>query len=136
MIALCGIMASVVTAYRLINYPVIAEIKEHHVYYGFHAPNMFVVVTSVLYFIATIFPGYLSGIKHMKLLASLLLCSLIVSKIFYSVYLISVWCFFAALLSVVVVYVLKNSHLKDTNHSHLDHLNLTGDYKKDHGLEH
>lgn len=135
LIAACGIVASLVTTYRMLNYPVLAEIKEHHVHYLFQAPGIFVIVTSVLYFISTIIPGYFSGIKNMKLMASLLLGSLILSKIFYSVYFLSVWCFFAALLSVIIVYIVKGLHVvQDTDHHHLDR--LTGNYKKDHGLEH
>ncbi len=134
-ITLCGVAASVITTYRMINYPVLAEIKEHHLHYSFQAPHIFVLVTSVLYFISTILPGYVSGIKNMKLLASFMLGSLILSRIFYEVYFISVWCFFAALISSIVIYVVKNiENVQNPHHDHLSH--LTGDYKKDHGLEH
>ncbi len=134
-ITACGILASVITTYRLINYPVIAGIEQHHVHYSIQAPQIFMVITSVLYLISTIFPGYFSGVKHMKLLSSVMLGSLILSKIFFSVYFISVWCFFAALLSVIVLYIMKNFQtIQNKNHGQSHTIGNT--YRNDHGLEH
>lgn len=129
-ISACGVLVSLITGYRLLFYPVTAQIKEHHIHYLIQAPTILAVVTSVLYFVATILPGYVSGIKHMKLLATLLLGSLIISKLFYSVYLISVWCYFAAVLSVVIVYIIKHLHATAKENS------FSGSYQNKHGLEH
>lgn len=130
-ISTCGVLVSLITGYRLLFYPVTAEMKEHHVHYIIQAPTILAVVTSALYFVATIFPGYFSGVKHMKLMASLLLGSLIISKLFYSVYLISVWCYFAAVLSVVIVYIVKHLHTTESKEN-----NFSDSYHNKHGLEH
>jgi hypothetical protein len=103
-----GILFSLFGAYRLLFYDLVAVIDDHHIKYIFNFSNQTLNYLSILYVLPTIFPPFFSSIKKMISLGSMLLISLIISKIFYDVYTISVWCFFAALISSFVLFIISN----------------------------
>jgi hypothetical protein len=106
-LVLClGGATSVYLAYCILNFNVRAEIGLHHVRYVLDFPNSLVPFGEVFYFIATIAPPFLSRGKDMSLVGFALLGSFIFSRIFYGGFVISVWCFFAALLSAVILLIL------------------------------
>jgi hypothetical protein len=56
--------------------------------------------------LAIVVSPIVSGLKRMRELGIALLLTLAVAEGFYVVYFVSVWCFFAALVSLVVVYMM------------------------------
>ena len=64
-----------------------------------------------VYLIVTITPFFISGIKRTRLMGILMFLSCLVTAIFFTQYLTSVWCFFAALLSGVVYWILHSSRI-------------------------
>ncbi|MCX5782552.1 MAG: hypothetical protein NT145_07645 [Elusimicrobia bacterium] len=66
-------------------------------------------IVEVFYYISTVFPLFISSIKRIRLLGILMAGSCIVSAIFFSRYITSVWCFFAAILSIVVYFIISES---------------------------
>ncbi len=109
-IVAAGVITSFMLIYRLFNYNVDAEILGHHIHYAIESPKMIIVMSSILYVIAIILPGFISKIKGMKTMALCIAVMLVITKIFYEVYLISVWCFFAAILSVIILWIMKKLH--------------------------
>lgn len=89
--------------YCLFAYEVSATIESRHIRYQLHFPNL--VLRRSLIFLTSVVPVFLSSLRWMKLLGGALLGSLILTLIFYTQYVISVWCFFAALLSAVIILV-------------------------------
>lgn len=85
--------------------PVDAMIRDHHIFYDLRFPSSIRWVTAVLYFIPTVLPPFMSSYKKMVLLGMAVLSSYIVSQIFFEGYVISVWCFFAALISGTVYFI-------------------------------
>ncbi len=89
-----------------------------HLHYEFAIPQLIknlIVAFSVLYIAATIITPFLSGIKKMKWLGVVFLASYLFAIGFYRGFVISVWCFFAALLSFIVLWIiidLRKSHNK------------------------
>ncbi len=89
-----------------------------HLHYEFAIPSMvkkLIVAFSALYIAATIITPFLSGIKKMKWLGVVFLASYLFAIGFYRGFVISVWCFFAALLSFVVLWIiidLRKAHNK------------------------
>lgn len=61
------------------------------------------------YCISTILPFFISSRPYMKIMGVLVGSSCLIAYLFYSVYFISVWCFFAALLSSAVLWIVKNN---------------------------
>jgi hypothetical protein len=101
-----GCVASCILAYRLVFFTIAAQIRDHHIYYDIPSPRWMIIASSILYVIATLIPPFASTLNS-KILGFMLLASLLVSKFFYSDYLISVWCFFAAIISILIILIFK-----------------------------
>jgi hypothetical protein len=56
-----------------------------------------------MYFIPTVLSLFISSVKRMNMLGFAILLSFITTKVLFGDYLISVWCFFAAMLSLIVL---------------------------------
>ncbi len=94
--------------YYMANTPVSAEISGHHIQYLFDYPATYVTITGFVYGLVTIVPCFISSVKRMWLLGVCFTVSLIFSALFYRVYLLSVWCFFAAILSIIIYLIIDN----------------------------
>lgn len=101
-----GIISSMLGAYRILFHQIIVVIEEHHIKYIFNFHSPWLPLFVVFYILPTVVSPFVSSVKKMYFLGSLLLVSLIISKIFFSLYTVSVWCFFAAIISSVVLLVM------------------------------
>jgi hypothetical protein len=64
---------------------------------------------------ATILPPFFSPLKRMWMLGLAILISYIISAIFYEHYILSVWCFFASVISIsvyAIIVKIKNESAK------------------------
>ncbi|MEO6303939.1 MAG: DUF6629 family protein, partial [Bacteroidia bacterium] len=102
-----GIMCSAILLYRLIFLHVHAEVRNHHIYYAIESPQILITLSSILYVIAIIVPVLILSVKGAKALGFILAISLMCTKMFYEAYLISVWCFFAATLSFIILLIMR-----------------------------
>lgn len=98
----------------LSTYHVEARINGHHIEYLITYPKPFIIISEVVYGITTLISCVISSVKKMRWFAIILTTSLIVTNIFYRAWLISVWCFFAALLSSIIYYILSQQNKKET----------------------
>ncbi len=64
-------------------------------------------IAFVFYLITTIAPFFISSVKRMWVFGILIAVSCVVTGIFFSQYLTSVWCFFAAVISIIVYWILR-----------------------------
>lgn len=80
------------------------RIYEHHIQYQADILNL-----TPLYAIVILLPWFVSSLKSTKLFGFLLLISFLSSKYFYEHTYISVWCFFAGILSIILYYILKEN---------------------------
>lgn len=102
-----GIVLSLSVIYRLLFYSATAVMEEHHIVYRLTFPNSIQYVGIFSYVLVTIGSPFFSSLKHMRLVGALTLISFLVAEFFYTQYVISVWCFFAAIISVAVYVVLR-----------------------------
>lgn len=102
-LAAAGLMLSVYTLYCLINYPVIADADHHHIRYtlGFTLSEKWYY--GLFYFLPTIVAPMLSSTKMLRWLGGLFLVSYAFTRLLFHLYVISVWCFFGAIISLVIV---------------------------------
>ncbi len=107
-----GALVSIYFAYCLLTFPVEATIAGHHISYQQDFPSGIAFYCGAIYIVATIVPAFLSRIRRMWILGTTILISYIITRIFYTDNIVSVWCFFATLISLVVFAILH--HL---NHS-------------------
>lgn len=68
----------------------------------YQSPHFYAAASMTLYLLSTTVSLLLSSHAWVKLFGALALASSFVSYLFYARWFISVWCFFAALLSAVV----------------------------------
>lgn len=101
-----GLCCSAMLGYRLYLYGVYAGIEQHHIRYDIGTTKPLKMFSSALYVISIIVPFFISSVARVRIPGILLVISIFVTRFFYKEYFISVWCFFAALLSVSIIYVL------------------------------
>lgn len=107
LIVAAGAMFAAYSIYCLASYPLHGEVSGNHVAYRLDFPiGPMVHVRAAIYLIATLVPPFISSARRMPVLGSVLFISFLVSWLVFPDHLISVWCYFAALISVIVVYVL------------------------------
>ncbi len=85
------------------------QIVGYHIQYNTDFPDSFAMVAFVIYLVVTIIPLFISSIKRTHLMGILMFFSCLITAIFFTQYLTSVWCFFAAILSGVVYWILRDS---------------------------
>lgn len=107
-LAITGIVVAIYLLCCLIILPVKATIIGYHISYNQHYPEMMIRYGSVFYLIAIIGPGFFSHIRRMWLLGATTLVSYLITAFFYENYVLSVWCFFASLISVSVFIILND----------------------------
>lgn len=112
-----GATVSIYLGYCLINYEVESIILGYHISYIQHYPAVISKYCGFLYLVATIVPCFPSGIRRMWILGLTILISYIITKVLYTDYIISVWCFFASLISIAVFAILHelNRHPQQNN---------------------
>jgi hypothetical protein len=114
-LAAIGISVAIYFLYLLISYNVRAEIIGYHIAYKQGFSSTLGVIGGVFYIIATIAPQFFSHVKRMWIFGVAILISYIVSTIFYEHYVVSVWCFFASIISLTVfatIVEIKKSYKK------------------------
>lgn len=104
-----GAVVSFYLAFCLYHYEVSSRIVNHHIYYHLEFPGDLLWVARVFYFLPTVFPPFISSVKKASLLGSLILGSYLVSLVFFQDVLISVWCFLAAGISVVIWVMMRDA---------------------------
>lgn len=101
---LLGIASSIYMFYCLLTYNISAVVENHHIRYYRDFPHLD-IMRPINFLLIAVTP-FLSTLRYTKLLASAMLASIIFTYIFFTEYLISVWCFFAAILSLLVILVI------------------------------
>jgi hypothetical protein len=121
-----GMTVSFYLAYCLLTNQVQANIVGHHITYLQDYPMVLRPIGGVLYFVATIIPLFLSHIKKMWILGVMIFTSYIIAAMFYDHYVLSVWCFFASIISGSVYYIMVEIKKSETSlvvHSSFSHFN-------------
>lgn len=104
-----GSLVSALLAYKLIFHNVEAQIDGYHIRYTMDYEFTHGWIVGILYFIPIAFSPFVSTINKMWVLGIMVLLTFTVTAIFYREHLISVWCFFAAITSVTVLWVVYRS---------------------------
>ena len=84
----------------LVAFPVVSGPTGQHVEYD--SPHFFAAEVMTLYLVATAASPLLSTLRGVRVFGALALLSFGAAYYFYAAWFISVWCFFAALLSAVI----------------------------------
>lgn len=111
-----GVAVGAYLLYVLIAFPVVSRPTGQHIEYV--SPHFFAVVSMTLYLLSTTISLLLSTHRTVKFFGVLALLSFAAAYWFYTTWFISVWCFFAALLSAVVYLHFKFGHVSAPDMKH------------------
>ena len=104
--AVSGCLAAAFFIYCLCSYDAHIDVNPYHIKYELDFPFVKRWFYGIIYFIPAMLPTFISSIRRMRVLGALLLASYLISRFCYRDYIVSVWCFFGALSSIVVVFII------------------------------
>jgi hypothetical protein len=107
-----GLSLSLYYGFCLVFYNVNPHILGYHIQYKNDFPKSLGMYAFAIYIIASITPLFVSSIKRTHLMGVLMFLSCLITAIFFRQYLTSVWCFFAAIISGVIYWILNESKRK------------------------
>lgn len=107
-----GVSVSVYFTARLLFATVTPEISGYHIEYVEDFNRTLRSIVFGIYLIASIVPLFVSSIKRIYILGLLMTFSCIVTMVFFAQFLTSVWCFFGAAMSVVILWILRDARRK------------------------
>ena len=103
-----GIMVAAYFLYGLTTLPLVTEAINHHVFYRLAFPIQLIPYAAALYLSATLVPPLYSRKRKVKLIGIVLLVSYVIARLFFQPSLISVWCFLAIVIGLLVYMVLRD----------------------------
>ncbi len=102
--------------YQLFAYGATVTIADSHLLYTLYSPYLLTVIPTFYYCTAIILPFFLASNRLFNFLGILTALSCLAAYLFWYLHFISVWCFFAALISIgtygVVFSLAKQEHQK------------------------
>jgi len=101
-IALAGAGVGLYLLYFLVTEPIVSEVVGRHISY--RSPHFYVAAVMVLYVLATCVSSFVSSCKTIRWFGAATFVALLAAYGFYAFWFISVWCFFAAVLSIIVLW--------------------------------
>ncbi|MDO9257250.1 MAG: hypothetical protein Q7U54_17150 [Bacteroidales bacterium] len=112
LLLLAGLSVSIYYTCCLLFLNVTPQINGYHIMYNSDFPKLIAIPVFILYLIATLTPLFISSIERTHMMGILMFFSCLVTAIFFTQYLTSVWCFFAALISGVIYWILSDAKKK------------------------
>ena len=106
-----GIAVSLCYVIGLFFFTVTSKISSYHILYAVKSPFVFGYVGDLAYLIATLPILFVTQSRKLKLFGVIIIIAYAVTQIFYRDYLVSVWCFFAALASVMIWLIVKEPNV-------------------------
>jgi hypothetical protein len=111
-----GLLFSILSIIYLIVYKSEAQITSYHIHYELHIPFGAKMILGLLYLIPTVISNFISSTKGVAIMGVFIILSYFVSRYFYSDYILSIWCFFSALISITIYFILiKDNKMKIYN---------------------
>jgi hypothetical protein len=103
-----GVVLSFYYAICILSCHINPRITGYHIKYYNDFPESLANPAFFFYLVATISPLFISSVKRIHWMGILMSLSCLVTAIFFTQYLTSVWCFFAALISGVIYWILSD----------------------------
>jgi len=112
LLLITGLTVSLYYTCCLLFLNVTPQIMGYHIRYISEFPKVVAIPVFILYLVATLTPLFISSIERTHMMGILMFFSCLVTAIFFTQYLTSVWCFFAALISGVIYWILSDAKKK------------------------
>ena len=99
--ALAGLVTSMYLLSAMLQIPITAQLQGQHIAYAFSHTH--VVVATGLYLVGACLSPLLSGHPSVRLFGVIAVATAVLTALIFSTWFISVWCFFAGVMSCVVL---------------------------------
>jgi hypothetical protein len=119
-----GVLISFLSILYLIFYKSEAQITSHHIHYTLNVPFGAQTTLAFIYLIPAVLSNFISSIKGVVFMGILILLSYLVSKFFYGDFVLSVWCFFSALISITIYFILRMHHMAEKTSSNTRNIHV------------
>ncbi len=95
-----GLAVGLYLFYVIVQLPVTARVLGQHIVY--ESPHFYIVTVMTLYLIATCVSSLLSSRRFIQIFGALSLVTFLAAYVIHAATLVSMWCFFAAVLSFII----------------------------------
>lgn len=102
----CGIVLSILNLTYALNQNITVRIIDHSLQYSGRVPDQ-----AIIYPLIILIPIFLSSLKHMWIYGGLITLAYLIADYSYSTNFVSVWCFFAAIVSLSLYKIIKDNQL-------------------------
>ena len=109
-IAVGGAAVGLYLLYFLVTEPVVSEVVGRHISY--RSPHFYTAAVMVLYVLATCVSSFVSSCKTIRWFGAATFVALLAAYAFYAFWFVSVWCFFAAVLSAIVLWHFRHGEMR------------------------
>jgi hypothetical protein len=106
-LSVIGIAWSFTSTCYLVTYGATVQIESCHIYYHLIGTLKEDYIQIALYCLTTIISFFTSSTRAIQILGGIIALSFIAASMLYYTYFISVWCFFAAIISLSVYYITR-----------------------------
>ena len=100
-----GILLSLAYLSGMLLFEMTAQISSLHISYSANAPQPYLRMAYLAYLAVTLLPFFITSARRIYLLGAVVVVSYAIAAYFYAEILLSVWCFFAAVTSIVVWWI-------------------------------
>ncbi|MCX6269845.1 MAG: hypothetical protein NTU44_01250 [Bacteroidetes bacterium] len=101
-----GIIVSAGLVYTMIFQNVQAMISDYHIDYTFDFQMGYTWITNGIYLLPTVGSMLFSSVKRVWIMGVFNLLAYLFTKFFFFGYVVSIWCFFGALISTIVLWII------------------------------
>ena len=105
-LTIIGGISSVSLLFHLLFFTVDVHASTNHLIYRVMTYNNPLIISGIYYFVPTVLPAFISSKPKSFLFGIFVLLTFLVSKMLFPTAFISVWCYFAALLSLSIYWML------------------------------
>ena len=102
---IAGLAVGLYLLYFILAFPVTSRVLGQHIVY--ESPHFYILAVMALYLIATCLSSLLSSHRIIQVFGALSLATFIAAYLIHVATLVSVWCFFAAILSFIVYFYIR-----------------------------
>ncbi len=100
-ISIAGAAVGLYLLYFLLSLPIVSQVEGQHISY--FSPHFYIVAVMIMYVLGTCISMLFSSHKAVRLFGVATFVAFVATYVFYAAWLISIWCFFAAALSFLVL---------------------------------
>ena len=102
-----GILLAAYHVFALMYFRVSFRVDQHHIQYFIDQPLWMRLPSNILYGAAGVLPAFVSSVRRMWWLGLFLLVSYLFTYFYFQHYIVSVWCYYATFISILVYLLLS-----------------------------